>query len=345
MKINKLLKYTFISVFILCSLLSCSRKETTNFRSKEKEVNIKSEIKQIGLTAEQIKKYKPNEMGKVIILEYHLIGYPEARLKRTPENFEKDLERLYKDNYYLVPLRDFVNNKMNVPLGKTPVILTFDDGTRSQFNYIKNGSKLIIDPKCGLGIIENFIKKHSDFGKGATFYVLPRLPFGQKEYIAKKLKFLADNGYEIGNHTLNHKVLRRLTDEKAQREIALNIFNINKYLPNYEINTIAFPYGSAPKNLKLVMAGKYGNLSYKNIAGLLAGANPSFSPNSIKFNPVILPRVQGFQKELDKWLGVFDKYKDFRYISDGDINTITIPKKFTVNLKPELKNSKNLVTY
>jgi len=157
MKINKLLIYSLASIFLFSFLISCSNDEnertTTNFRSQEKEgilkneFNIKKEtkeIKPIKLTKEEIKKFKPNELGQVMILEYHLIGYPEARWQRTPENFQKDLERLYKDNYYLVSLRDFVNNKMNVPLGKTPFILTFDDGTVGQFRYIKKGSNVIM---------------------------------------------------------------------------------------------------------------------------------------------------------------------------------------------------------
>ena len=194
-------------------------------------------------------------------------------------------------------------------------------------------------------IIENFVKKHSDFGKGATFYILPNLPFGQKEYAEKKLNFLANNGYEIGNHTLNHPALETLTDEKVQKEIVLHISQVNKFLPKYEVNTLAYPYGSVPKNIKLVSSGKYNNISYKNIAGLLVGANPSFSPNSNKFNPLILPRIQAIQTELDKWLGMFNKNKNYRYISDGNMETITITKDFSQYLKPELKNNKNLVIY
>ena len=36
----------------------------------------------------------PNELGRVMILEYHKIDYPENRWTRTPENFRRDLETL-----------------------------------------------------------------------------------------------------------------------------------------------------------------------------------------------------------------------------------------------------------
>ena len=38
----------------------------------------------------------PNELGRVMILEYHKVDYPEERWTRTPENFRRDLESLYR---------------------------------------------------------------------------------------------------------------------------------------------------------------------------------------------------------------------------------------------------------
>src|SRR2546430_15717204 len=39
----------------------------------------------------------PNELGRVMILEYHKIDYPEARRTRTPENFRRDLETVVSE--------------------------------------------------------------------------------------------------------------------------------------------------------------------------------------------------------------------------------------------------------
>ena len=36
----------------------------------------------------------PNELGRIMVLEYHKIDYPEERWTRTPENFRRDLETL-----------------------------------------------------------------------------------------------------------------------------------------------------------------------------------------------------------------------------------------------------------
>ena len=45
-----------------------------------------------------------NELGRIMILEYHRIDYPEGRWTRTPENFRRDLETLYARGYRLVNL-------------------------------------------------------------------------------------------------------------------------------------------------------------------------------------------------------------------------------------------------
>ena len=38
----------------------------------------------------------PNELGRVMILEYHKVDTPEGRWTRTPENFRRDLTRLWQ---------------------------------------------------------------------------------------------------------------------------------------------------------------------------------------------------------------------------------------------------------
>ena len=38
---------------------------------------------------------QPNELGRVMILEYHKVDQPEERWTRTPANFRGDLDRLW----------------------------------------------------------------------------------------------------------------------------------------------------------------------------------------------------------------------------------------------------------
>ena len=83
------------------------------------------------------KGYIPNELGKVMVLEYHLIGQPEDTWRRTPENFRKDLQLLYDHNFYPVSVLDLAKRKLDIPAGMTPFALTFDDSSAGQFRYIE----------------------------------------------------------------------------------------------------------------------------------------------------------------------------------------------------------------
>ena len=51
-----------------------------------------------------------NELGRIMILEYHKIDYPEERWTRTPENFRHDLETLYAGGYRLQSLSALVGS-------------------------------------------------------------------------------------------------------------------------------------------------------------------------------------------------------------------------------------------
>src|SRR3989339_447350 len=64
------------------------------------------------------KSLAPNEMGLIPMLEYHRIGLSEGD---------------YKNDYVLIKVSDFIDQKINVPYGKKPVMMSFDDSTDNQF--------------------------------------------------------------------------------------------------------------------------------------------------------------------------------------------------------------------
>ena len=99
------------------------------------------------------------------ILTYHSIDYKKNRFSVTPEVLRSHLEKLYNAGYITAPLSDIIAKKSYLKKQKV-VILRFDDSTKNQFNYIegKNG-KLLIDPKCAVGIYLIFIRSIHRFGK------------------------------------------------------------------------------------------------------------------------------------------------------------------------------------
>ena len=57
-----------------------------------------------------------------------------------------------------------------IPAGCTPMIFTFDDGTKGQFSLVEKDGKLVAEEKSAVGIMEKFNKEHPDFGMKGTFY-------------------------------------------------------------------------------------------------------------------------------------------------------------------------------
>src|SRR5438445_13082043 len=77
-----------------------------------------------------------NELGRLMILEYHKVDYPEDRWTRTPENFRRDLETLYARGYRLQSLNALLDGRITVPAGTTPVVLTVDHSSPRQVRSV-----------------------------------------------------------------------------------------------------------------------------------------------------------------------------------------------------------------
>ena len=141
-----------------------------------------------------LKSYKPNEAGAIMIIMYHRFNPKEKswHLNRPPEEFRKDIETMYEQGYRPVNVSDIVNNRMDVPPGKTPIALTFDDALLTQFKLVTGtDGQAHIDPDCAVGIMETFHKNHPDWNLKGRFFVLPKEgprgtdPFGQADSVSE----------------------------------------------------------------------------------------------------------------------------------------------------------------
>jgi hypothetical protein len=110
----------------------------------------------------------PNEMGRIMVLEYHLITDHNGDYARERGQFRKDLELLYNRGYRPVNMSDVLDKKLDLPRGLSPVVFVFDDASPEQFSYIENNGKLTIDPNSGMGIWLDFKKTHPDWANKAV---------------------------------------------------------------------------------------------------------------------------------------------------------------------------------
>ena len=333
------------------AVISFEPKEPKQIEDDCEQALENTEAEQDGIwQEEELLKHKPNELGQVMILMYHHIGETESEWVRTPQNFKKDLVSLYENGYRLVNLLDYLRKDMDIEAGKSPVVITFDDGGYGQLDFIEVDQGFALDPNCAVAILEDFLKDYPDFGRGAAFYIYYPNPFGQEQHIREKFEFLAEMGYEIGNHTYSHANLSLLSDEDALMEIALNAKKTNEILPGYKVRSLALPYGQYPQNRDILAEGNYKGYHYKNHAVLLVGSNPAPSPFSIDFEPLAVPRIRASEVMVENsgiydWLGYFKNYPERRYISDGDPGTVTAPKALEEKLDRESASDKKIYFY
>ncbi len=304
-----------------------------------------------------LKENNVNELGNVPIMMYHGIENVESTeyvggnvdkdgYNRTVEAFKNDLEFYYKEGYRMVRLEDYVNGKITTELGKSPIILTFDDGNKNNFNVLgkdENGN-LEIDPNCAVGILESFKKKYPDYNVTATFFLMDNL-FNQNEYDKEKLEWLVDNGYDIGNHTKTHINFKIASIDTAQAEIGYMYEKLESIIPGKYVKIIALPFGSPGdknhENFKYILNGNYNGQSYNTEATLRVGWMPEVSPFHKNFDKTFLKRVRAYDnngKEFDI-TSVFETLKTNRYISDGDEDTIVISsskKEYLGNTQKEI---------
>lgn len=301
-------------------------------------------------------KVKPNESGQIMVVMFHnfVESYPKGNNEYTTtfDEFEKLLPELYEKKYRLISLTDLLNNNINVPAGCIPMVFTFDDGTAGQFNMVEEGGKLVVNPKSAVGIMEEFNKKHPDFGLQGTFYVnLGVSTFSGAGNMSDRLNYLIGKGFEIGNHTKTHVSLPSVkTPQKMMEEVGGNQVLMNELVPGYYFNSFSLPFGNASKNLRdYVIKGNFEGIDYKHSAIMLVGANPAKSPVASSFDPMAIPRVRSsgqkpVECDLAWWVDALEKGSS-QYVSDGNPDTVTVPKDKQKNVDMSRLNGKQLVTY
>lgn len=335
--INK--KYEYSDVYDKDIIISQSISEGVEIKENE----VLDLVISLGkIDKEKLKSDNINELGKVPIMMYHGIknmkdsetdyiggNVDKDGYTRTVESFRRDLEMYYSKGYRMIKLSDYINGKIDVEYGYSPIIITFDDGNDNNIKVtgLDDKGNIIIDKNSAVGVLEEFKKKYPDYNVTAIFFVNNGL-FNQPEYNEKILKWLVENGYEVGNHTKNHDNLSKISEEKMQEVVGYMYNKLDNILGDKYSKIIALPFGSpylkTHNNYKYVLNGTYDGKQYSSEAALRVGWEPEVSPFNKDFDKLFLKRCRAYDnngKEFDIEM-VFRMLENNRYISDGRINTI-----------------------
>jgi hypothetical protein len=284
----------------------------------------------------------PNEMGRIMVLEYHRTGSPEGEFVRTLANFRKDLQSLYAAGFRPVTMRQVMEGNIDIPAGTSPVVFTLDDATRGQFYHTAAGE---VDPNTMVGSFEAFKRQNPAWGTaGMVMCILPAAahpsnffgetpdkgtPRAQREAtIRKKMEFLLQNNYEICNHTLYHARLDRASNsQQAMDWIGIGEDSIKAYLPaDYDIVTFALPLGMWPRERSAAWQGTYRDgKRYENRVVLEVSGGPNVSPFDNRWDGHSVDRFIVAPGALERQLEHWKSDPGNRYISDGDPRTVSYP--------------------
>ncbi|HEX9937945.1 MAG TPA: polysaccharide deacetylase family protein [Longimicrobium sp.] len=292
-------------------------------------------------------KVGPNELGRILVLEYHRIGNNEGEWVRSAANFRKDLRTLYEHGYRPVTMKDVASGNINIPAGTSPVVFVFDDSSLGQFYYRPDGS---IDPGTMMGMWAAFKEQNPAWSGGGVWCVLPgathpsnfwgEKPSGQvpreerEATIRKKVTYLVQNGHELCNHTMWHAQLSKYPDAFVQDQLGSGQDSIMAYLPaDYKITTMALPLGLWPKNRQLAWTGTYRNGKRYNYDVVLeVSGGPQVSPFDKRWDGHSVDRFIVAPGALERQLAHWEQNPAERYVSDGDPNVVSYPARAAANL-------------
>ncbi len=327
---------------------SASGEETAADNESEAAIETEAETKaaKVSHTADEYREAKVDELNGIPILMYHRIydmknseteytgGNVDADgYNRTAEAFEADLEQFYEWGYRCMRLTDYIDGKIDVPFGYSPVILTFDDGIQeAHINGFDSDGNPIWADNSALAVLERVKERHPDFNVTATFFLNVGL-FENGDKDPQLMKWMVDHGYDIGNHTAQHPMLSSCSAEEIEKEVGSIYKKLEEIIPGQYVNIVALPYGDPtdvkgdPKYQK-ILSGTYEGFKYTTKGTLLCSWEYGDSPFINKYDNTYIKRIRGYDNNGTN----FDIEYNFgrlneggrRYISDGNPDTVVI---------------------
>jgi hypothetical protein len=280
------------------------------------------------MTPERAREIGANELGTILVLEYHLIGGPTTDDMRTPDEFRDDVELLKEEGFYPINVRDLATGNIEIPVGKSPVVITFDDSSPGQYRILDDQT---IDPDSAVGILEKAVRD-GDWASRASFYVLldvrpdDHILFGQPDYEEQKLQSLVGWGYEVGGHTMTHLDMSEASSDIIAEELATSNQTIEKMIGgDYRVVTLSVPFGRYPEDESLLQAGSWNDISYSYAAVVGPNGGPAPSPFSTTFDALHIPRIDVQGDALREAIRAYKEDEATRYVSDGDPAAVSVP--------------------
>ncbi|MBI4499387.1 MAG: polysaccharide deacetylase family protein [Chloroflexi bacterium] len=182
---------------------------------------------------------------RVPILMYHHVGPLPAdadALRRdltvAPERFAEQVDYLAREGYQTMPLAQLaaaLHGEAHLP--PKPVVLTFDDGYRDNYDY-------------AFPMLQRA-------GYTGTFFVVTGL-VGHAEYLTwEQIRAMADGGMEVQSHGRDHVDMSRLSAQALERQVTESRRVLESHLGR-GVRLFAYPAGRySPEVIAALRAAGY----------------------------------------------------------------------------------------
>ncbi len=270
-----------------------------------------------------------NELGRIPVFEWHKIQDANGRWENSLDTFRAQLRELSERGYRPISIDEFIDGTIDLAPGHSPILLTFDDSYKEHFFFGPDGETP--DPDSVVGILEAMHEADETWRPLASFAFYWPYPFREtdEDLIARKLRWLVDNGYDLSNHTYNHDNLREMSDDEVVANLARAEQELAEVVGDeYRVRSLTLTQGIWPQNKDLAMAGSTDTFSYLHEIAFEVGFQPTRSPFHVDYEPRSIQRVQAWLPEFRMWLDWLDEVPGRRYVSDGDVTRLSFPAGF-----------------
>lgn len=172
------------------------------------------------------------------ILAYHSLDKSGSVISLSPEIFRCQMEFLHSRGYRVYTVSEYIKLiKEGGAIARPAVVLTFDDGFA---NFMIEAVPVLRE--CGyrgtVYIPTDFIGQQSDF---TSLVDLPLLS-------GQEISNLAEEGFEIGSHSMSHSNLAGLSPDRARNEIVRSK-GVLEDLTGKEVMTFCYPRGDYDREI------------------------------------------------------------------------------------------------
>lgn len=203
-----------------------------------------------------------DRVTSIPVLMYHEIGDVENNNYVRASEFEAQVRWLAENGYHTVSLAEAYRHFNDFkPIAQKPVVLTFDDGYATFHDIV--------------------VPTLQKYGFRATAFIVTGLLGRPGHMTWEQVIDSANQGTEIGAHSISHPDLRKISGERLMREIT-EPKRLLEERTRLSVQFFCYP------------SGKYSAEALEVIknAGYLGGVTTEYGPIAPEQSPLIWPRIR-----------------------------------------------------